>query len=91
MGRGNVILGILGGVAVGALLGVLLAPDKGERTRKKILRKGEDYVDAMKDKLDDFVEDMNQKMEGMAKEAANALRRNKVRANAMVDEVVDKM
>lgn len=91
MGRGNIILGILGGVAVGALLGVLLAPDKGERTRKKILRKGEDYVDAMKDKLDDFVEDMNQKMEGMAKEAANALRRNKVRANAMVDEVVDKM
>jgi len=91
MGRGNVILGILGGVAVGALLGVLLAPDKGERTRKKILRKGEDYVDAMKDKLDDFVEDMNQKMEGMAKEATNALRRNKVRANAMVDEVVDKM
>ncbi|MBL7797896.1 MAG: YtxH domain-containing protein [Saprospiraceae bacterium] len=91
MGRGNVILGILGGVAVGALLGVLLAPDKGERTRKKILRKGEDYVDAMKDKLDDFVEDMNQKMEGMAKEAANALRRNKVRANAMVDEVVDKI
>lgn len=91
MGRGNVILGILGGVAVGALLGVLLAPDKGERTRKKILRKGEDYVDAMKDKLDDFVEDMNQKMEGMAKEAANALRRNKVRANAVVDEVMDKV
>jgi gas vesicle protein len=91
MKRGTIILGIVGGVAVGALLGILLAPDKGERTRKRILRKGEDYMDVVKDKFNDVVEEMNEKMEGVAKEAVNMMRRNKVKANTMVDEVIDKM
>lgn len=91
MKRGNVLLGILGGVAVGALLGILLAPDKGERTRKKILRKGEEYADDLRDKFDDFMEDVNEKVEGMMKEATAAMRRSKVKANSMVDEVMDKM
>lgn len=91
MKRGNVLLGILGGVAVGALLGILLAPDKGERTRKKILRKGEEYADDLRDKFDDFMEDVNEKVEGVMKEATAAMRRGKVKANSMVDEVMDKV
>ncbi|MBK8191962.1 MAG: YtxH domain-containing protein [Lewinellaceae bacterium] len=51
MKTGKVLLGILGGVAIGALLGVLLAPDKGSNTRKKIRRKGEDLVDDVKAKV----------------------------------------
>jgi len=91
MKRGNVLLGILGGVAVGTLLGILLAPDKGENTRKKIVKKGEDYVDGVKVKFNDIMDEMNEKMEGVMKEAANMVRRNKVKANAMVDEVMDKI
>ncbi len=91
MKRGNILLGILGGVAVGALLGILLAPDKGENTRKKIVKKGEDYVDGVKVKFNDIMDEMNEKMEGVMKEAANMVRRNKVKANTMVDEVIDKM
>ena len=37
MESSKVVLGVIGGVAVGALLGVLFAPDKGSKTRKKIL------------------------------------------------------
>ena len=33
---GNTVLGILAGTAVGAVLGILFAPDKGENTRRKI-------------------------------------------------------
>lgn len=34
--EGNTVLGILAGTAIGAVLGILFAPDKGTNTRKKI-------------------------------------------------------
>ena len=34
MKKSNVVLGVLAGAAIGALLGILYAPDKGSKTRK---------------------------------------------------------
>jgi gas vesicle protein len=51
MSRGKIILGIMAGAAAGALIGVLFAPDKGTETRKKIVHKGEEYVDNLKEKV----------------------------------------
>ena len=45
MEKGKIVLGVLGGIAVGALIGVLFAPDKGSVTRRKISKKGEEYLD----------------------------------------------
>jgi gas vesicle protein len=43
------VLGALAvGLAAGAVAGILLAPRRGEDTRKLIRRKGEDMVDRMK-------------------------------------------
>ena len=47
MKNNNVLLGILGGVAVGAALGILFAPAKGSETRKKIADKGNDLKDLL--------------------------------------------
>ena len=54
MNNGKLIVGILAGVAAGALLGILFAPDKGSETRKKIMRKGKQYMDDLKENMNDI-------------------------------------
>ncbi len=63
MSSGKVLLGVLAGVAAGALIGILFAPDKGTETRKKIVEKGEDYVDGVKNKFNDMMDDLSKKMD----------------------------
>lgn len=69
MNGGKVILGLLAGIAAGALLGVLFAPDKGTETRRKITSKGKDFVDEVKHKYDDFVRGVNEKIDSVKQEA----------------------
>ena len=73
MSTGKVFLGLLAGVAAGALIGVLFAPEKGCETRKKIAKKGKDYADDLTRKMNDFVEDMTQKFETVIKKAKDSV------------------
>ncbi len=60
MSSGKALLGVLAGIAAGAALGILIAPEKGSNTRKKISKKGEDLANTMNKKLDEkFDEVMN--------------------------------
>ncbi|MBX2962401.1 MAG: YtxH domain-containing protein [Cyclobacteriaceae bacterium] len=43
----KLIVGVAAGIAAGALLGVLFAPEKGVDTRKKISKKGKDLADEL--------------------------------------------
>ncbi|MBL0006658.1 MAG: YtxH domain-containing protein [Saprospiraceae bacterium] len=56
MKTSRVVLGIVAGAAVGAVLGVLFAPDKGSNTRGKMTRKGEDLMGSIKEKANHLVE-----------------------------------
>jgi len=69
MSSGKLLLGVLAGVAAGAALGILFAPDKGTETRKKITKKGEDYVDGIKEKFNGLIDDLTKKMDGVQAKA----------------------
>ena len=59
----KVLLGALAGLAVGVVVGVLFAPEKGSVTRKKITKKSEDYADILKNKFDEFVDSVTEKVQ----------------------------
>jgi gas vesicle protein len=45
------LLGIVAAAAVGAVAGLLLAPEKGKDLRKKIVDKGTDFKDKLKNNI----------------------------------------
>jgi gas vesicle protein len=53
----KIIGALLLGAAIGGVLGILFAPDKGSETRKKILAKGDDIKDALKENLSIFFQE----------------------------------
>jgi gas vesicle protein len=69
MNTGKTALGLLAGIATGALLGILFAPDSGSNTRKKIVKKGEGYADDVKDKFNGLLDSMKEKYNSIRKEA----------------------
>jgi gas vesicle protein len=73
MESGKTAAGVLLGVGVGALLGILFAPDKGSKTRQKIMDKGQDYTDELKGKFDELYQDVSDKYDSFLEEAKSAV------------------
>jgi gas vesicle protein len=86
MSKAKLLTGILAGAAAGAVLGILLAPDKGSETRKKIAKKGNDLSGSVKDGFTKFGDTVSEKyrnikgdakdMMDKAKNAENEVTRN---------------
>jgi len=72
MKSGKVILGAVAGLAAGAALGILFAPEKGSETRKKISKKREACMDDIKEKFNDVVGAFKEKFEA-AKQQENEI------------------
>lgn len=74
--KSKVVLGVLAGAAIGAVLGVLFAPDKGAETRKKIADSGSDLADEWKDKFDEFLAGLNEKVQPVKEEWVEKVKSN---------------
>ena len=83
MNTGKVLLGVLAGLAVGSLLGILFAPEKGSVTRKKISDKTHDLKEELTEKFNEFLDDVNEKFEQVKDEAGKV----KAKAGSVVNDM----
>ena len=56
---GKILAAVVLGIAAGAVLGVLFAPDKGIETRRKVKEKGKKLADDLTDRLKESKEKLN--------------------------------
>jgi gas vesicle protein len=67
MNTGKLLLGVLAGITAGALFGILFAPDKGYKTRKRILKTGKNYANGLTEKFEDLMEETTDKLKSAVK------------------------
>ena len=65
MSTSKVIMGFLVGAAVGGALGILLAPDKGSETRRKIKEKGADFGESISELGETIKDKVNEMVDGV--------------------------
>ena len=82
MSSSKFLAGIFLGVAAGAALGILFAPDKGTETRKKIAKKGEDLTDSVKNKFNALGETLHEKYDNIKAEANHIIDKSKRKSEA---------
>lgn len=70
---GKVLFAALVGAAAGAVAGVLLAPNSGEETRRKLREKGERIKDDVTKKVGSLAEEGREKIEEIKKKAAETV------------------
>lgn len=75
--KSNVLVGVVAGLAAGALLGVLFAPDKGTKTRNKIKTKSVKAKDSLKEEFDNFLDTVSKKYESVVKNGEEVLEKGK--------------
>lgn len=67
MNTGKALLGVLGGIAAGTVIGMLLAPKKNDRLKRNISKKSEDLADAINEKIDQKFEELLKTISGKVK------------------------
>ncbi len=89
MNTGKLVLGALAGVATGAVLGILFAPDKGKDTRKKISKKSEAYLRTYKGKFNKAVDKLAGKFDNLKEEVSNFAEETRAKAHEVKNSSKD--
>lgn len=83
----GIVLGLLAGAAIGSILGVLFAPEKGEETRKKVRRKAEELRDEALEHYEELSEKAKHEVDSIVSKAKRELEKYKGQAKEIADEV----
>ena len=90
MKSAKIILGTLAGVAIGVQIGLLIAPEKGKTTRKKLSQKGEGYLKEINGQFDHLVKGMNEKLDKMNKNIASVAEETRAKGKNLIAEAKEK-
>lgn len=71
METGKIVAGVLAGVAVGAILGVLFAPNKGSETRQKLSDSVKGLGKDLADQAEGYLSDKASKVKQTAQQYAD--------------------
>lgn len=69
--RNDSFLALLSGVAIGAIAGLLLAPDTGEETLRRVKDKARDFSDKFQDQFEEDTEELKDQAERIKTQAQN--------------------
>lgn len=71
MTTSKLVSGVLAGLAVGTILGILFAPEKGSETRKRIVDKRNEFMDNVKSKYNSVADSLKSQYESVTSDGAD--------------------
>lgn len=80
MSLGKVLAGVMAGVATGAVLGVLYAPEKGSNLRKRFSRRSYDYNDELEEKFNDLIDSITIQFEAVVDDVTRMAENGQLKA-----------
>ena len=81
------IAGLVVGGAIGAIAGLLFAPETGEETRKKVAVKSKELADDLYNKFDDLKDSVSEVLEDVKQGAAEVMEDVKKGTTQVLDDV----
>jgi gas vesicle protein len=90
MKSAKIIFGALAGVAIGIQIGLLVAPEKGADTRKKLSKKGEEYLNDFNSQLNQLVKGFSEKFDKINKEISSVAEETKAKSNEWLSQAKSK-
>ena len=85
MSSSNFISGVLVGALAGLTVGILMAPEKGTETRRRLREKGNDLANSVKDKFSKYTGEGEDMLDEAGNKVEDWARKGKRKGKDMLD------